>query len=147
MYQVCSPPIILPEWRAGPNNSSIGERRVQRHNKRLGWLGSISAVGVFDSNDRDQTEQYLVLLGQARHPGRIIGGGPHTKSLNDFLYILFILYKLKFVVSITTSHFLSRGYLFWKANYYYIINISDSLICQQNIARTLVIYHSMYNYC
>ena len=41
------------------------ERHVRCHNKRLGWLGSSSAVGVFDSNDRDQAEQYLVLLRQA----------------------------------------------------------------------------------
>ena len=34
--------------------SSIGERCVQRHNKRLGWLGSSSAAGVFDSNGRGQ---------------------------------------------------------------------------------------------
>ena len=32
----------------------IGERRVRSHNKTLGWLGSSSAAGVFDSNGRDQ---------------------------------------------------------------------------------------------
>ena len=34
-------------------DSSIGERRVQKHKKTLGWLGSSSAAGVFDSNGRD----------------------------------------------------------------------------------------------
>ena len=48
-----------------------------KDNKKLGWLGSSSTAGVFDSNGRDQAEQYLVLLGQTRHSGRIIRGGPH----------------------------------------------------------------------
>ena len=40
---------------------------------------------MFDSNDRDQAEQYLVLLGQTHHPGRIIEGGPY---MNNGLYEL-----------------------------------------------------------
>ena len=64
---------------------SIGERRVLRNNKRLGWLGSSNAVGVFDSNGWDQAEQYLVLLGQTRHLCRIIGGGPYNLELASLI--------------------------------------------------------------
>ena len=42
---------------------SISERRVQKYNKKFNWLGSNSAADVFDSNSRDQAEQYLILSG------------------------------------------------------------------------------------
>ena len=54
-------------------SSSIGERCVQSQNKTLGWLGSSSAAGVFDSNGRDQGT--IPDIGEAaQHLGQIIRG-------------------------------------------------------------------------